>query len=88
MVRAVWASLATAAIVQVVAVSVVLVMPRERLYLAWSIGAALRLATVVLYALLVVPAFALPAAPALLSLVAMLFVTTLLEPLLLAKKRK
>jgi hypothetical protein len=48
-------------------------------------GALLRLLAVLVYAFAIIPALGLPLAPALLSLVAILFVTTLFEPFLLNK---
>ncbi|MGH7617880.1 MAG: hypothetical protein ACREPM_11675, partial [Gemmatimonadaceae bacterium] len=50
----------------------------------WSIGVALRFATVILYALIAVKVLALPAPATLISLVTFLFLSTLVEPKLLA----
>lgn len=50
---------------------------------AWVAGAGLRFATLVIYALFLVKPLGLPAVPALMSLVSLLFVTTVLESLLL-----
>ena len=50
---------------------------------AWIAGAGLRFVTLVVYALFLVKPLGLPAVPALMSLVALLFVTTVLESLLL-----
>lgn len=51
----------------------------------WGVGALLRLVTVMVYGFAIVPALRLPMAPALLSLVVILFITTLFEPFLLTK---
>lgn len=51
----------------------------------WGIGALLRFATLAVYALVITDAFELPATPALLSLAAFFFVSTLIEPVLLSR---
>lgn len=61
----------------------VLVAPRRRL-LAFGLGMLGRFALVAFAALMVVPRSGLPPAPLLLTLVTVLFVTTLLEPAVLA----
>jgi hypothetical protein len=81
--RALLASLVWAAVLQLVAYGLVRLAGRGRLMLAWAGGAAVRLAGLVLYALLVVPAFGLPLTAALLSLAVLLFVSTLIESYLL-----
>ncbi|NUQ22240.1 MAG: hypothetical protein HOQ09_14930, partial [Gemmatimonadaceae bacterium] len=58
-------------------------VPREHVIAAWGLGTLARFATLVVYAFVVVKVLALPAAPALVSLVACLFASTLLEPLFL-----
>lgn len=55
---------------------------------AYGVGLVVRLLVVVLAALVLVPATGLPAAPTLLSLVSVLFATTLLEPVALAAGRR
>lgn len=52
---------------------------------AWGLGVLLRFAALAAYAVLAVKVMALPAAPALISLVAFLFLTTLVEPVLLKR---
>jgi len=49
----------------------------------WGIGVLLRFVVLVVYALVAARALALPLAPALLSLVAFFFVTSVVEPVLL-----
>ena len=49
----------------------------------WGLGMLLRLATLAVYALVIVNAYALPAGAALMSLAAFFFASTLIEPLLL-----
>ena len=58
------------------------VLPRRQ-GLAHGIGAMLRLALVAVAALWIVPAAGLPAGPTLLTLVTVLFLTTLSEPIIL-----
>jgi hypothetical protein len=53
----------------------------------WGVGTLVRVLSVVLYALIVVPAYGLPRSAALISLVIFLFVSMLVEPLLLAYDR-
>ncbi len=55
--------------------------------IGWGIGTLLRVLSVVLYALIVAPAYGLPLSAALISLVIFLFVSMLVEPLLLAYDR-
>lgn len=83
MARSVLAALVWTALLQLVAYVIIRRASREKLMLAWAGGAAVRLVGLVVFALLVVPAFALPLAPALLWLAALLFVSTLIESYLL-----
>lgn len=83
--RAIWISLGAAVLVQVLALLVARSFGRERILVGWGMGALLRLLAVLVYAFAVIPMLGLPLAPALLSLVAILFVTTLFEPFLLTK---
>lgn len=83
--QAVWTSVGIAAVVQVIALLVGRSFGHKNMLAGWGIGAILRLLAVMVYGWAVVPALGLPMAPALLSLVALLFVTTLVEPLLLAR---
>jgi hypothetical protein len=83
--RAIWTSLGVAVVVQVLALLVGRSFGRERILIGWGMGALLRLLAVLVYAFAIIPALGLPLAPALLSLVAILFVTTLFEPFLLNK---
>jgi hypothetical protein len=57
--------------------------PGRPVFVGWALGTILRFGVVAVYALLVVPAWRLPAVPALLSFVIFLFLSTLLEPRLL-----
>jgi len=59
------------------------VRPDRPIMAAWGMGMLLRFASVVVYALLVLHVWQLPAVPALVSFVIFLFVSTLLEPWLL-----
>jgi hypothetical protein len=62
-------------------------MPVRNLMLGWGIGAVLRVVVLAVYALLIVPALGLPGAAALVSLVTFMFLSMLIEPLLLAYDR-
>jgi hypothetical protein len=83
--RAIWTSIGVAAVVQVLALLIGRSFGKDRVLVGWGIGALLRLLTVVVYGFAIIPALGLSLAPALLSLVVILFVTTLFEPFLLTK---
>lgn len=83
--RAIWTSVGVAVVVQVLALLVGRSFGKDRILVGWGMGALLRLVVVLVYGFAVIPALGLPLAPALLSLVAILFVTTLFEPFLLTK---
>jgi hypothetical protein len=59
----------------------------KNMMVGWGIGTLVRVLAVVLYAFIVAPAYALPMTAALISLVIFLFVSMLVEPLLLAYDR-
>lgn len=80
---AIWISGLLAVVVQIVAFSLAHMAGRGNLAARLGIGAILRLFTLMAYALLVVFVFKLPAVAALLSLAAFLFLSTLVEPLLI-----
>jgi hypothetical protein len=84
-VRAIWISIGVGLVIQVIALLVARSFRRDRIMLGWGLGTLLRLVTLVVYALAVVPALGLPLTPALLSLVALFAVTTIIEPFLLSK---
>lgn len=83
--RAIWTSVGVAAVVQVLALVIGRSFGKDRLLVGWGLGALLRLMAVLVYGVAIIPALGLELAPALLSLVVILFVTTLLEPFLLTK---
>ena len=83
--RAIWTSVGVALVVQVLALLVGRSFGKDRIVLGWGMGALLRLLTVFVYGFAIIPALGLSMAPALLSLVVILFVTTLFEPFLLTK---
>jgi hypothetical protein len=83
--RAIWTSVGVAVVVQVLAVLIGRSFGKDRLLVGWGMGALLRLLAVLVYAFAIIPALGLQMAPALLSLVVILFVTTLFEPFLLTK---
>lgn len=69
--------------VQLLTFSIVRLAGREQVIAAWGLGVLVRFAVVALWALLLVPALDLSATPALISLVAFFFVSTVVEPLFL-----
>ena len=83
--RAIWTSVGVALVVQVLALLIGRSFGKDRILIGWGMGALLRLLAVLVYAFAIIPVLNLPLAPALLSLVAILFVTTLFEPFLLTK---
>ncbi|MEO6865570.1 MAG: hypothetical protein ABI229_08960 [Gemmatimonadaceae bacterium] len=83
--RAVWSSVGVAVVVQVLALLVGRSFGKDRILVGWGMGALIRLLAVLVYGFAIVPALGLAMAPALLSLVVILFVTTLFEPFLLTK---
>jgi len=83
--RAIWTSVGVAVVVQVLAVLIGRSFGKDRLLVGWGMGALLRLLAVLVYGFAIIPALGLQMAPALLSLVVILFVTTLFEPFLLTK---
>jgi hypothetical protein len=83
--QAVWISASLALVVQVVTFTVARLMPPERLMVGWGLGALLRLVLLVVYGVMVAQLSRQTIAPALLSFVAFLFVTTLVEPVFLKR---
>ncbi|MEO7218903.1 MAG: hypothetical protein ABI026_11970 [Gemmatimonadaceae bacterium] len=83
--RAIWTSVGVALVVQVLTLVIGRSFGKERLLVGWGMGALIRLVAVLIYGFAVIPALGLKLAPALLSLVVILFVTTLFEPFLLTK---
>jgi CRP-like cAMP-binding protein len=80
-------SAALALVVQIITFAVARRVTRTNMMVGWGLGTLLRVLTLALYAFLVVPAIALPASAALISLVIFLFLSMLVEPLLLAYDR-
>jgi uncharacterized membrane protein len=83
--RAIWLSAAIAFVVQMLAFGVASLVRRDQAIVGWGIGAIMRLVTLSLYALVFVNALGLPATAALVSLATFFFLSTLVEPLLLAR---
>lgn len=69
--------------VQLLTFAIVRLVAREQVIAAWGLGVLVRFAVVALWAFLLIPALQLAATPALISLVAFLFVSTVIEPLFL-----
>ena len=83
--RAIWLSAAIAFVVQMLAFGVAMLMRRDQVLVGWGLGAIMRLVTLSVYALVFVKALGLPATAALVSLATFFFLSTLVEPLLLAR---
>jgi hypothetical protein len=81
--RAVLASAAVAVVVQLLGFAILQLAKKSNPIGAWGLGALLRMGVLAVYALVVVQAFGLASAPALLSLATFFFLSTLVEPLLL-----
>ena len=81
--RAIAVSGAIAFVVQMFAFTIARLVARENVIAGWGVGALLRLVVLGAYGVVIVKALALPSAPALLSLAAFFFLSTLVEPLLL-----
>lgn len=69
--------------VQCLTFAIVRLVAREQVIAAWGLGVLVRFAVVALWAFVLIPALGLAATPALISLVAFFFVSTLVEPLFL-----
>jgi hypothetical protein len=85
--QAVRTSAVLALVVQLVTFAIARMMARRNMLVGWGVGAALRLLALTVYALLVAPSLGLPRSAALVSLAVFLFLSMLIEPLLLAYDR-
>lgn len=83
--RAIWISAAIAFGVQMLAFGVASLVRRDQVMVGWGLGALMRLVTLSVYALVFVNPLGLPATAALVSLALFFFLSTLVEPLLLAR---
>ena len=83
--RAIRVSALVAYCVQLFGFIVMLVMRSTNVFAAWGLGMLLRLVTLGVFAFLVVRGMRLPPEPALISMVAFFFLTTLVEPVLLKR---
>jgi hypothetical protein len=81
--RALWIDAWVSLAVQVVAFTVVRRIARRNVIAGWGVGIIIRFATLIIFALAVVPRLGLPMLAALLGMAIFLFLTTLLEPLFL-----
>ena len=72
-------------VVQLVSFLMARLIQRRNLLLGWGIGSVLRLVALVLYAVVIARLWRAPIGPALLSFVTFLFVTTVVEPVLLRR---
>ena len=80
---AVWTSAAVATVVQIVSFSITLVTQPGNVVAGWGYGMLVRFLVLVLYGTVGAKALGLATEPALLSLAAFLFLTTLVEPVFL-----
>ena len=85
--RAIATSAGVAWVVQLVGFAIARAVATTSVIAGWGLGVLLRLAALAVYALVIVNAFAMPAAPALLSLATFFFASTLIEPLLLETRK-
>lgn len=81
--RAIALSAILALLVQLVAFTILRRMQGQGVLIGWGLGSLLRLGTLAVYGLAATRLLGLPVTPALLSLAAFLFLTMILEPLLL-----
>jgi hypothetical protein len=81
--RAVVVSGVVALLVQLAAFAIAFAMARTNVMAGWGLGSIVRLVALAVYALLLVPSFALPLNAALVSLALFLFLSTLIEPFFL-----
>jgi hypothetical protein len=81
--RAIQASAWLAMGTQVITFAIAKLVARQQVIAGWGLGVVLRFAMVAFWAFLGIKALGLAASPALLSLVAFFFVSTLIEPLFL-----
>ena len=81
--RAIVISGAIAFVVQMFAFTIARIVSRDNVIAGWGLGALMRLAVLAVYGFVLIKAMGLPSAPALLSLAAFFFLSTLVEPLLL-----
>lgn len=82
---AVAAALMVTLVLQGITLAVARPLGRRRLFLGWGIGAALRFAMLPVYAFLILPALGLPGTAGLVALGVLLFISVLIEPLLLQR---
>lgn len=76
-------SAVVAVLVQLFAFAVARATAKSNGLAGWSIGVGMRFATLIVYALVAVKGFAMPAPAALISLMTFFFISTLVEPKLL-----
>jgi hypothetical protein len=81
--RAIRTSAIIAYVLQLFTFAIAKAMAKQNVIAGWGIGVIMRLVTLGVYALAIIKAFALDPTPALLSLATFLFISTLVEPLLL-----
>jgi len=83
--QAVFVSGGLAMVTQLMAFAIARALREKQVFLGWGLGSLLRLFALVLYAAIVARLWRAQVAPALLSFVAMLFVTTVVEPIFLKR---
>ena len=83
--QAILVSAAVAMVTQLAAFAIARVLREKQLLLGWGLGGLLRLFALVLYAVIVARLWRAQIAPVLLGFAAMLFVTTVVEPIFLKR---
>jgi len=83
--QAVLVSATLAFVVQMVAFTVARLVPPAQVMVGWGLGTVLRMMVVVAYGIVVAKVWRTPVAPALLSFVVFVFVTTVVEPAFLRR---
>lgn len=81
--QAILVSASVAFVVQLLAFAIMRLTAEKNVIAAWGLGALLRFLVFVVYVLVIVKAFALPATAAMISMAVFLFASTLVEPLFL-----
>ena len=82
--RAIVVSACVALAVQMITFAIARSAEAKKVMAMWTVGIIMRFATLIVYALIMLKPFGLPATAALISLATFFFITTLIEPRLLS----
>ncbi|HEX5436035.1 MAG TPA: hypothetical protein VFW98_02675 [Gemmatimonadaceae bacterium] len=83
--RAIVISAVVAYVIQLFTFAIVRTTRRQNVMAGWGIGVILRFVTLIAYGFLILKPYGLPVLSAMVSLAAFLFLSTLIEPVMLAK---